>query len=262
MDINPEEVKEKKRHDQKYSHSRPNSLLVEPRHWIKLDQISEHIHCYTYAVSCLGDVRGKTILDLGCGTGWFSVILAKRGAFVTGIDISPEAISIARKRAMINDVDDRISFKAKSFYELIQSFPKENFDKIIGLSVLHHCQQKTMLAEQLHWVLKPGGHVVFNEPFGNLRWMERLRLFIPVPVNEEDKTHWDEQITYADLNSMKSYFDIKYKEFQLFSRLDRIISNLKIVTLLGHLDRQLLKALPVLRPMARDIVISFEKRDR
>jgi 2-polyprenyl-3-methyl-5-hydroxy-6-metoxy-1,4-benzoquinol methylase len=51
-----------------------------------------------YAFHLLGDVRGKSVLDLGCGSGESVVILAHLGAKVLGIDISPDLIAIAEQR--------------------------------------------------------------------------------------------------------------------------------------------------------------------
>lgn len=50
----------------------------------------------------LGDLRGKRVLDVGCGEGTNCFTLAKRGARVTGIDISPRSIDVAGKKAEIN----------------------------------------------------------------------------------------------------------------------------------------------------------------
>jgi 2-polyprenyl-3-methyl-5-hydroxy-6-metoxy-1,4-benzoquinol methylase len=63
---------------------------------------------YSYRVP--DDLRGKRILDVGCGTGVNAVILALLGADVTGIDISPKSIEIARKRAEINQVERSCRF--------------------------------------------------------------------------------------------------------------------------------------------------------
>jgi 2-polyprenyl-3-methyl-5-hydroxy-6-metoxy-1,4-benzoquinol methylase len=46
----------------------------------------------------LEDVRGKKILDVGCGPGLYAFLLIKKGAIVKGIDISKEVIGIAKKR--------------------------------------------------------------------------------------------------------------------------------------------------------------------
>jgi magnesium-protoporphyrin O-methyltransferase len=50
-------------------------------------------------VSMCGDVRGKAVLEVGCGSGQYSVELAKRGADVTGIDIAPNMIQVSRRLA-------------------------------------------------------------------------------------------------------------------------------------------------------------------
>ena len=49
-------------------------------------------------LSLFGDVRGKTVLDYGCGAGENTVLAASRGAKVIGVDISPELIELARKK--------------------------------------------------------------------------------------------------------------------------------------------------------------------
>src|SRR6267378_3870743 len=49
-----------------------------------------------YSFYLLGDVRGKTVLDLGCGSG--EIPLVRHGANVIGIDISPELVELAAKR--------------------------------------------------------------------------------------------------------------------------------------------------------------------
>lgn len=255
--ISSEENKEKLRHDNKYRSVENEDLFIEPIHYEKFEKIKKHIHCYTHAVTRLGDIKGEMVLDLGCGTGWFSVILAKRGAVVEGIDISPTAIEIAKKRAIINQVSDSVKFKVMSFYDL--AYPDRTFDKIIGLSALHHMRNKELLCDSLYRILKPGGMIVFNEPFGNSTILERLRLYVPIKVQEEDKSHWNEQIKYKDLEVFKDKFHLEYKEFQFFSRLDKIFKSDWIIKLLGIVDVKLLKNIPFLRKYARDIVIILRK---
>ena len=149
-------------------------------------------------------------------------------------------------------------FKLCLFFDM--RFPEESFDAIIGLSVLHHMTDKKLLGEHLFRILKPGGKIIFNEPFGNSKILERLRLLVPIPVMEEDKTHWNEQIKYKDLEAFENKFRVSYKEFQFFSRLDRIFQSNNLINFLGLLDIKLLEKLPCLRPYARDIVIILEKQ--
>lgn len=256
-DISSEENREKERHDKEYKSEEHEDLYIEPVHHEKLERINKHIHCYTYAMASVGKLQGKRLLDLGCGTGICSVILAKRGAVVEGIDISPVAVETAQKRAEINGVADKAQFKAMSFYQL--DYPDEYFDIITGFSALHHAHDKKLFCESLFRVLKPGGIVVFNEPFGESRVLEKLRLLVPVEVQEEDKTHWDEQVKYSDLEYFKDRFKVAYREFQLLSRLDRIFKSEFVINILGNIDLMLLGNFPFLRRYARDIVIILTK---
>jgi predicted RNA methylase len=58
-----------------------------------------------------GDVRGKTICDVGCGSGRFVAALAKRGAaHVTGVDIAPEMLKLAQSLTSAEGVGERCTF--------------------------------------------------------------------------------------------------------------------------------------------------------
>ena len=59
----------------------------------------------------LGDLRGKTVLEIGCATGFHSILLARSGARVKSFDISPESIRVAQHRAEINGLSNEIEFR-------------------------------------------------------------------------------------------------------------------------------------------------------
>src|SRR5690349_13553860 len=63
---------------------------------------------YRYRV--IGDLKGKRVLEVGCGEGENSAVLAKLGARVTGIDISQGAIDTALERCRVNGVADQVEF--------------------------------------------------------------------------------------------------------------------------------------------------------
>jgi SAM-dependent methyltransferase len=205
----------------------------------------------------LSSSPGDYILDLGCGTGWLSVILAKRGFSVKGVDISPVAIEIANQRARANNVEDKVDFEVMSFYDL--KFSDNEFDKIISLNAFHHAEDRKLFAHNIFKVLKKGGLAILCEPFGNSTFLEKLRLLIPVKINDEDKSHWNDQIKYKDLDVFRPYFLIDWKEFHFFSRLDRVFKNKKFIKFLNYFDRSLLKNFPFIRPYARSIVIKLVK---
>jgi SAM-dependent methyltransferase len=100
---------------------------------------------------------GMEILELGCGTGYFSKEFVKTGANITAIDISPDLLSIAKKEITARNV----TFAVENAYGT--NFVNEQFDLIVGSSVLHHLNIDKALPE-LYRLLKPGGKIVFTEP--------------------------------------------------------------------------------------------------
>lgn len=108
------------------------------------------------------NLRGKVILDIGCGLGESTVFLAKRGGKVTGIDISSKALNVGRKLAKLHKVSRLTNFKIGD----IQKLPDKSasIDIVIGKAVLHHVDLKKAITE-VERVLKPGGIAIFSDPF-------------------------------------------------------------------------------------------------
>jgi 2-polyprenyl-3-methyl-5-hydroxy-6-metoxy-1,4-benzoquinol methylase len=106
---------------------------------------------------------GKEVLDVGCGMGFCSVILASLGYSVRGVDISPKSIEWARILAETSGVSDRCMFEVVD----LNSSPVEgDYDTIFGRAVLHHLTVKplgeTLLMLRSH--LRKEGRMVFQEP--------------------------------------------------------------------------------------------------
>jgi len=97
------------------------------------------------------------VLEIGCGVGYFTQEIVKSGAQVTAIDISPDLLDVAREKMK----NDNVIFKVENAYNL--SFSDNNFDTIVGSSILHHLEVNKALSE-FHRVLKPGGTLFFTEP--------------------------------------------------------------------------------------------------
>jgi SAM-dependent methyltransferase len=99
----------------------------------------------------------QSVLELGCGTGYFTRELAVTGAHITAIDISPELLEVARQDCF----SENIRFEIQNAYAM--TFPDETFDSVVGSSVLHHLEIDAALRE-IQRVLKPGGSIYFTEP--------------------------------------------------------------------------------------------------
>ena len=89
-----------------------------------------------YAFYVLGDVRGKSVLDLGCGSGESLVPLVKRGARVIGIDISPDLVALARER--LNSYGLSAVLQEGSAYAT--GLPNESVDVVFCMALLHHLE--------------------------------------------------------------------------------------------------------------------------
>jgi SAM-dependent methyltransferase len=97
------------------------------------------------------------VLELGCGTAYFTRELALTGASITAIDISPDLLEEARRNCPATNV----RFEMQNAYAL--SYPDNSFDSVVGSSVLHHLELDEAL-EQIQRVLRPGGFIRFTEP--------------------------------------------------------------------------------------------------
>jgi 2-polyprenyl-3-methyl-5-hydroxy-6-metoxy-1,4-benzoquinol methylase len=100
---------------------------------------------------------GMTVLELGCGTGSFTRELARSGADVVAIDVSPELLEIART----NSSAPNVRYQIQNAYAL--SYSQGVFDSVVGSSVLHHLEIEEALRD-VYRVLKPGGTIYFTEP--------------------------------------------------------------------------------------------------
>ena len=111
----------------------------------------------------LGIQPGTRVLDIGCGVGRWSTMLARRGGVVTGVDLSPTMIAEARRRAELQNVSTRTRFMVQDLAHLDADGP---FDLILGVTVLQHILDPESLrsaVRRLAGHLAPGGQMVLLE---------------------------------------------------------------------------------------------------
>jgi SAM-dependent methyltransferase len=102
----------------------------------------------------------RRVLDLGCGTGWTSLFLARAGYEVTGVDLAGEAVTVARELAAEAGLAN-VRFEAADY----ESFAAENaFDYVLFYDALHHAEDETAALRTAYRALKPGGLVFAFEP--------------------------------------------------------------------------------------------------
>jgi SAM-dependent methyltransferase len=117
------------------------------------------------------ELRGKLVLDVGCGMGRFADIASRWGARVVGVDLSAAAEVAARNLA---DRDAVHIFRADVFS---LPFAPESFDYIYSLGVLHHTPNCEQAFKRLPRLLKPGGTISLWVYSGYNRWYRMSDLY-------------------------------------------------------------------------------------
>ena len=106
-----------------------------------------------YAYHLVGNITGKRVLDFGCGTGSNSLLLARRGAIVCGVDISHDLLALARQRLSRHGAALQTQFVVASAHDL--PLEDESFDLVFGIAILHHLDL-ALVSREVHRVLRPG----------------------------------------------------------------------------------------------------------
>lgn len=205
--------REKDWHERYFSaHSKrvtPISALVLDRY---LYPKRKALYALERMMEIIGDIRGKRVLCYGCGENAITVILALKGARVSGIDISEAAIAYERELARQNNVQiDGVVGAIESM-----PFPDHSFDIVFGNEILHHVTDSLEIASrELKRVLEPNGVAVFSEPVVRSKWLERFRNLFP---RFQEVTADERQMNDDDFAKFHEFFC----EFDYFAFLARL----------------------------------------
>jgi len=132
-----------------------------PRDWADLAEPSNE-PLFAEVLRRLGVGAGTRLLDVGCGSGYAAAMAAGLGASMTGIDITPELIAIARERVPDGD------FRVGGMDDL--PFDDASFDAIVGFNAFQFADDPARAVTEAARVVKPGGLVAattFAEPERN-----------------------------------------------------------------------------------------------
>ena len=100
--------------------------------------------------------EGKRVLEIGCGIGTHTISFARCGAAVTAMDLSARSLEIARRRAAVYGLDDRITFYAGNAEELDAIVPVEPYDLIFSWGVIHHTPHPARVIDQIRRYARHG----------------------------------------------------------------------------------------------------------
>ena len=129
-----------------------------------------------------GAFRGQQLLEVGCGIGTDLVRFAKGGARVTGVDLAPTAIALARQNFALNGVaaEDLRVANGEAL-----PFAGATFDAVYGHGVIQYTSDAPQLIREMHRVLKPGGTGIFMV-YNRVSWLNALSKVMKVALEHED----------------------------------------------------------------------------
>jgi 2-polyprenyl-6-hydroxyphenyl methylase/3-demethylubiquinone-9 3-methyltransferase len=113
-----------------------------------------------------GGLRGKRVLDVGCGGGLLSEAMAQRGAQVTGIDLGKATIEVAELHALDSGVSVRYLREAAEDHA---AHSPAAYDVVTCMEMLEHVPQPQSVMRALRTLVKPDGHVVVSTLNRNLK---------------------------------------------------------------------------------------------
>jgi len=149
------------------------------------------------------EIKGKKLLDAGCGTGFFSKEAIKKGAKVTSLDISDRLLKITKEKC---------KFKSKIVKADILSlpFPNESFDIVLSTEVIEHTQNPRKAIFEFSRVLKKRGILVLTTP--NKVWYPAIFIATKLKVRPyEGLENW---VSLRDLKRI--FFDAGLKIEKFF----------------------------------------------
>ncbi len=235
-----------------------NMLATENNCGCYLNPPADTVYPLEYCFHLLGDARGKTVLEYGCGDGGNTLILARRGADVKALDISPDLIEVARRRLEVNGIREGVEFVVGSAHDL--PLPDESVDVVFGIAILHHLDL-ALSAREVRRVLRPGGRAIFLEPVRNSRLVKFVRGLIP--YRSPEVSPFERPLTDRELETYA-------RDFSSYRSKAFLLPTTSVVTVLPPLERRfihqsyrmdaaILRRLPALGHFATNRVVEMTK---
>lgn len=125
--------------------------------------------------------RGRRVLEVGCGAGTDLARFARGGAIVTGVDIAPASIELARRNFEQQGLQG--DFRVADGERL--PFESDTFDLVYAHGVVQYTPDGQALVDDCRRVLKPGGQAIF-QVYNRVSWLNALSKLMKVPLEHED----------------------------------------------------------------------------
>ena len=120
-------------------------------------------------LSLLPDVKGKHVLDAGCGPGLYAEILLDRGAMVIAIDISPKMIHFAKRR-----LGDRAIIRRANLEEPLDFMADKSVDIVLSSLVMDYIRDWNFVFSEFSRILRDDGYFIFSTEHPTAKWSHYL----------------------------------------------------------------------------------------
>ena len=176
------------------------------------------------------ELKGKRILDIGCGGGILSEALSKAGADVIGIDASTQTIGVAKSHA--NSVNSKVTYLESTVEDFILNNDKNSFDVITCLEMLEHVPSPSKIIESCSDLLKDNGDIFFStinrNPIAFFKLIvgaEEILKILPRGTHEYQKFIKPSELAKAIREANLELLDLSGISYNPFTRKTRIDKN-------------------------------------
>ena len=172
------------------------------------DRIADGLTVSTDQTLRVAAIRpGERVLDLATGTGITAIAARERGAQVTGVDLTPELLEVARRKATEAGFED-IDFREGDAEAL--AFADASFDVVLSTCGHMFAPDQPKVAAELARVTRPGGRVVFLAwtPEGGLgQWFRITGRHVPPPPGLASPFNW------GDAEKVRALLGESFRDF-------------------------------------------------
>lgn len=200
---------------------------------------------YRRAAEHFGDLRGKTLIDLGCGAGASSLFFASLGAEVISVDLSATAVNNLKRYCLQHGIDNIRPMVLAA--QNISNLPP--VDCVFGSMILHHIEPFDQFAAALRAAVKPGGRAFFwenNSASKTMMWFRRNvvgKFWIPKYGDEDE---WP--LAPYEVDHLRKHFQVdnEFPEMVFVQMVSTYLLAGKLKWLTGGVDKVLAR-IPAVR---------------